>query len=1143
MDISKEFLTQNQPALYITLMNKKGLSKFIIYSIILIFFLLYHFYFAGFKVLIVAATPIVAQPETFNETNSVYIKTSVFIAEQKVITRANVSDSEANWDTVLENITDSLGTSKVTNGLMTYVADCGTNCRIYEYNYSLGTSPPLGVWEINITANDTNANEGSNSTTFNITGVQWIVDASSNVTSEYPNRGILLYSRWNINTTLDKYLLSWNATGTNCDQGFQNETGQNLQAGGWTNTSKTIPLACEGKVIGFLFYANNTLGQQNKTNTATFTVNTITRNLIVSLTNPSPLTCDASSPCSKNWNDAFDVNATVKCKTNPSGYSCGDVYGSVRYNSSGTTPNQLISMIGGATPFFTNETNPISCGPLSDGEQCQLNWEVNATGALNSIWTIDANFSSDLTVSPPPENNTDNSYIKIADLKPPLYSSTGASATSVRKGQSILLYSYWTDNVNLSHATLATNETGEWENKSSYGSPSDFGSVQSAWSNFTWQNDSIDLRKVVAWRIYTNDTSDNWNSTPLQTFVFDPRIIITIESEKMNLNREITSKPNSLITVYGKAFYASDNSGFNNKPIRFTYDTTSLGNNNTNGTGFYTLSFSVSLEGVYVLWALTNDTYGNSGRNSSSLIIRSRPISAKYSLSYKLGTIKANDVYRIGSYNESADGIKDIGTTTTYSFYPNQRAICRDSSGRIHITWRKSTTTISYANSTDGINWLVSDTKVNSTGTKYTPSISCDGNSITIAYRNGSGLVVFISEDNGGSFPKVKVPVTSGVLEDVLVERRGQRIYIIYTNNGADNADDVNFTSSTDGGTSWTQPKIIFDGFYIQNLANTNYDNPAIAVDGSGSSSDKLYVAAEWSDSIENLWSMSFKNSSSAGASWSSSKTVRSCGSTLCENPSLTFSSSEVYIVYSMGTHIYFANSSGDFSVWNNTRIDTIGTLTNRARYPSVTVDDKGYPWVFWQQDNTTINSDNIVYRKYNGTHWLPLNSTPNDPWAVYNVTTDFIQNQFVNTPYRLNNKTEIIWRKGTSSPYKVMYGSDITITLYSTHLVHGYVCSYDRTEYLNGLLLSLVHSGSKNDLSFVNFSSTLGVANYTSQLKQKIENSQLILAYTKGTCEDIENKMYLVEKQIIPARTFSNILLICLSNTRRSPCFNKTEL
>jgi len=42
-------------------------------------------------------------------------------------------------------------------------------------------------------------------------------------------------------------------------------------------------------------------------------------------------------------------------------------------------------------------------------------------------------------------------------------------------------------------------------------------------------------------------------------------------------------------------------------------------------------------------------------------------------------------------------------------------------------------------------------------------------------------------------------------------------------------------------------------------------------------------------------------------------------------------------------------------------------------------------------------------------------------------------------------------------------------------------------------------------------------------KLKQKIENSQLLLAFTKGTCQAIEGRMYLVESYAIPSRAFSS--------------------
>ncbi len=156
--------------------------------------------------------------------------------------------------------------------------------------------------------------------------------------------------------------------------------------------------------------------------------------------------------------------------------------------------------------------NPISCGNLSQGQSCQLKWTVNATGTLNSVYKIDVNFTSDLGIW----NDTPDATIKISESVTPQWSNQGSNTTTIKPSDPVLLYVYLTDNINLSHAILATDETGTWENKTIYGSPMTLSGTGS-WANFTWQNPGVS-GKDVSWRIYFNDTSGNENVTNLMTF-------------------------------------------------------------------------------------------------------------------------------------------------------------------------------------------------------------------------------------------------------------------------------------------------------------------------------------------------------------------------------------------------------------------------------------------------------------------------------------------------------------------------------------------------------------------------------------------------------------------------------------------------
>jgi hypothetical protein len=91
--------------------------------------------------------------------------------------------------------------------------------------------------------------------------------------------------------------------------------------------------------------------------------------------------------------------------------------GWVETNISNVPNDLLITAIGDADNDGKNETvigvyncinelrmyaianNPLSCGGLSSGQTCQLNWTVNATGTQGTQYFLDANFTSDLVAA------------------------------------------------------------------------------------------------------------------------------------------------------------------------------------------------------------------------------------------------------------------------------------------------------------------------------------------------------------------------------------------------------------------------------------------------------------------------------------------------------------------------------------------------------------------------------------------------------------------------------------------------------------------------------------------------------------------------------------------------------------------------
>jgi len=122
------------------------------------------------KALIILATPFVYEPQTYNET--VNIEISLFNREEKIVIRTNISDSDATdtpIDKVILNLTASNGTLIYENEEMTDTGlTCGTDCWIYEKNYTFIRNDPDGVWVIDVCANDTANNFDTNSTDFRL---------------------------------------------------------------------------------------------------------------------------------------------------------------------------------------------------------------------------------------------------------------------------------------------------------------------------------------------------------------------------------------------------------------------------------------------------------------------------------------------------------------------------------------------------------------------------------------------------------------------------------------------------------------------------------------------------------------------------------------------------------------------------------------------------------------------------------------------------------------------------------------------------------------------------------------------------------------------------------------------------------------
>jgi mannan endo-1,4-beta-mannosidase len=162
---------------------------------------------------------------------------------------------------------------------------------------------------------------------------------NSNESMPQAGNGVKFYANWSDNVSLDMYMFSWNATGTDCNLGWVNDSATPF-TDTWSNISKTLNKTCGNKVIGFKFYANDTASPTNwnGTNVGNISVNYSYGNLEVNLTNPDPGTYTESNPKEVRQNNTFVVNATVKCG-GEAGEICGNASGTARYGKPWTFVN------------------------------------------------------------------------------------------------------------------------------------------------------------------------------------------------------------------------------------------------------------------------------------------------------------------------------------------------------------------------------------------------------------------------------------------------------------------------------------------------------------------------------------------------------------------------------------------------------------------------------------------------------------------------------------------------------------------------------------------------------------------------------------------------------------------------------------
>jgi len=150
------------------------------------------------------------------------------------------------------------------------------------------------------------------------------------------------------------------------------------------------------------------------------------------------------------------------------------------------------------------------------------------------------------------------SAILSLDTTVPQYLDVGKNDTSIKVNDVVLFYANWSDSVGLSHYIFSWNHSGSWENESAV--------ELTDWSNVTMEVNATG-NPEINWKIYANDSANNWNDTGTQTFtvgntaptitnnVTSPATVYTNTNWKLNIT--IIDSNDDILTGYVQ-FYIND---------------------------------------------------------------------------------------------------------------------------------------------------------------------------------------------------------------------------------------------------------------------------------------------------------------------------------------------------------------------------------------------------------------------------------------------------------------------------------------------------------------------------------------------------------------------------------------------------------
>jgi PGF-pre-PGF domain-containing protein len=192
--------------------------------------------------------------------------------------------------------------------------------------------------------------------------------------------------------------------------------------------------------------------------------------------------------------------------------------------------NPLSNCAGCNAPTYNGKTNcTLSIDNVEKNFTNPLVYAADETITLTFDGTSIGDGHHNLTVyCDPPDYNPSNLALANSDYDRDTAGPGYSSGGKIGDCDGVTLAVYWTDGTcNVSYATLSTNETGGYLNKTTnYSSPAVIEWNQS-WSNFSWWNASMENAQIN-WLVWANDSAGNWNKTDNTTFKAEKCTVSTV---------------------------------------------------------------------------------------------------------------------------------------------------------------------------------------------------------------------------------------------------------------------------------------------------------------------------------------------------------------------------------------------------------------------------------------------------------------------------------------------------------------------------------------------------------------------------------------------------------------------------------------